>query len=218
MYVPHSITFGEKNTYADWHIVPEIRPAIAPPEPKFIYDDIPGANGSLDLTTSLTGLVNYNDRSGTISFIVLNGYGAWYERYTEIMQYLGGKKMRMILSDEPDFYYMGRYNVNAWTSDQHWSKIDIDYRVEPFKYSVLEESKDFSLTNGTAILRDIDQLTPLTITSSASTVATFNDRIHIIVANTPYDQLAVFPDENGEVRISFTGTVNVNIKYRRTRL
>lgn len=218
MYVPHSITFGEKNTYADWHIVPEIRPAIAAPEPKYIYDDLPGTNGSLDLTTSLTGLVYYGDRTGTISFIVLNDYGPWHERYSEIMHYLGGKKMKMTLSDDPDFYYLGRYHVNTWTSDQHWSKIDIDYHVNPFKYSHLEEVKTFSLNNGTAVLRDIEELTQLAITSSASTVATFNDRIHILVGNEPYDKLAVWPDENGEVRISFTGNVTVTIKYRRTRL
>lgn len=218
MYVPHSITFGEKNTYADWHIVPEMRPAIVPPTPKFIYDDLPGASGSLDLTTSLTGLVNYNDRSGTISFIVLNGFGTWHERYTEIMHYLGGKKMRMILADDPEYFYLGRYNVNAWTSEEHWSKIDIDYRVEPFKYSVAEESRDFSLNNGTAVLRDIEELTQLTITSTTSTTATFNNHVHIIVANTPYNKMAVWPDSNGEVRITFTGNVSVNIKYRRTRM
>lgn len=218
MYVPHSITFGEKNTYADWHIVPEVRPAIVPATPKLIYDDLPGANGSLDLTTALTGLVNYNDRADTLSFIVLNGYGPWYDRYSTISHYLGGKKMKMVLSDEPDYYYFGRFSVASWTSEEHWSKIEIDYHVDPFKYSQLEESMDFSLTNGTAVLRDIEELTQLTITSNASTVATFNDRMHIIVANEPYNKMAVWPDENGEVQISFLGTVNVNIKYRRTRL
>lgn len=219
MWVPHSVTFGDKNTFADWHIVPETRPLVVPPQPKYIYDEIPGSSFSLDLTDSLTGLVNWEDRQGTMNFIVLNDFGPWFERYTQIMQYLGGKKMKMTLQDDPDFYYYGRYSVNSWTSDQHWSKIDIDYRVEPFKYSHEVEEKTFSISNGATVkLRDIEQLTQLTITPDYATTVTFDGRLHIVLANEDYDYIAVWPDANGEVSLVFTGTGNVTIKYRRTRL
>lgn len=219
MYVPHAVTFGDKNTYADWHIVPETRPVIAPPQPKYIYDDLPGADGSLDLTDALTGLINFNDRSGTLNFIVLNDYGPWHERYSEIMQYLHGRKMKMILADDPNYYYWGRYSVNNWTSDQHWSKIDIDYRVDPFKYSVIEEKRTFTISNSSSvILRDVEQLTQLVIKPNFSTTATFNGHVHILFANQEYKKLAVYPDENGLVQIDFTGSGSVTITYRRTRL
>ena len=41
------------NTWDDWHILAESRPVFAPPEPKTNYIDVPGGNGSLDLSELL---------------------------------------------------------------------------------------------------------------------------------------------------------------------
>ena len=131
----HAITIGDKNTYEDWKLIPTSRPLIAPPVPKTTYIDIPGADGTLDYTEVLSG-VKYNDRTGSWEFKVLNGYAEWYERYSEIMNYLQGKKFRVILDDDPAHYYMCRLSVNAWRSEKDWSTIVIDYVAEPFRYPI----------------------------------------------------------------------------------
>ena len=51
----HSITFGDKNTFDDWHLIPTSRPVIAPPPFRSHTEDIPGGFGSLDLSEALTG-------------------------------------------------------------------------------------------------------------------------------------------------------------------
>lgn len=216
----HSITFGDKNTYDDWHIIAEERPHVEPPEPVYIFDEVPGRNGSLDLTESLTGLVNYNDRTGSFDFIVENGFGNWIDRYSEIMRYLQGKRMKMTLEDDPDFYYIGRYYVSGWETGQNWSNITIDYQVEPFKYSHDEIVKTFSISglSTTIRLRDIEQLTVPTIISTINTTATFDGRIHSIRMDREVADFGVWPDANGNVDITFTGTGSVTIKYRRVRL
>lgn len=132
----HSITFGTKNSYDDWHLVATSRPLINPPTVKTKYVDIPGANGSLDLTQALTGSPAYNNREGAFEFYVLNGHKPWQELYSEIMQYLHGKEMRLILEDDPDYYYTGRFFVASWTSDKDYSRIAIQYNLKPFKYSI----------------------------------------------------------------------------------
>ena len=136
----HSITFGEKNTWTDWHLVPSSRPVINPPKPKTQYVDIPGADGSIDLTESLAGRPVFSDREGSLDFIVLNDFNVdgysynWIDVYTSIMQYLHGKHMRMVLDDDPKYYYEGRFAVNSWKSDRSNSTITIDYVVGPYKY------------------------------------------------------------------------------------
>lgn len=62
----HSVFFGGKNTWDDWHIVPSSRPVIKPPTKKTNYLDIPGADGNLDLSEALTGYPVYNNREGSI--------------------------------------------------------------------------------------------------------------------------------------------------------
>lgn len=136
----HSITFGEKNTWTDWHLVPSSRPVINPPKPKTQYVDIPGADGSIDLTESLAGRPVFSDREGSLDFIVLNDFNVdgydynWIEVYTSVMQYLHGQHMRMVLDDDPNYYYEGRFAVNSWKSDRSNSTITIDYVVGPYKY------------------------------------------------------------------------------------
>ena len=73
----HSITYGEKNTWDDWHLLPSTRPLFNPPPTKTKQVDIPGANGAIDLSESLTGYPVYENRTGSTEFYVANGYQDW---------------------------------------------------------------------------------------------------------------------------------------------
>lgn len=132
----HSITFGDKNTWKDWHLIPSSRPVINPPNKKKKIIDIPGADGSLDLSDVVSGGPVYENRNGQIEFIVENDFRKWNELYSEIMNYLHGKKMNMILEDDPDYYYQGVFYVINWESGSHFSTITIEYDVKPYKYKI----------------------------------------------------------------------------------
>lgn len=139
----HSITFGDKNTWDDWHLIPSKRPSFNPPTVKSQYVDIPGGNGVLDLTESLTGYPLYNTRTGSWEFYVENGFKSWDELYSEISNYLHGQKLRAILEDDPGFYYEGRFTVDEWNSDSWWSTITIGYDVYPYKKELTSSLEDW---------------------------------------------------------------------------
>lgn len=159
----HSITFGDKNTWDDWHLVPSSRPVFNPPTPKTKTIDIPGGDGVIDLSLALTGYPIYKNRTGSFEFIVPNGFEPWeageiekkpwYTIYSEIMDYLHGQSMRAILEDDPEYFYEGRFTVNSWKSDKDWSKITINYDVGPYKWDILSSTEDwlwdpFNFQNG----------------------------------------------------------------------
>jgi hypothetical protein len=131
----HSATFGEKNTWNDWKLVPTSLLIPSAPQPKTEFVDIPGADGQLDYTEVLAG-IKYQPRQGSFEFYVMNGFSSWAERYSEVMAYLHGKRMRLVISDDPNYYYMGRFAVNEYQSDEHWSKLVIDYVLDPYKLPV----------------------------------------------------------------------------------
>lgn len=133
-HVPHSITFGDKNSWDDWHLVSQVRPSFSPPKQKTKYLEIPYSDGSLDISQSLTGYPVFDNREGSFEFIVVNGFGDWVDRYHEIMAYLNGRTMRAILEDDPEYYYEGRFWVDEWNSSSPWSTIKINYLVEPYKW------------------------------------------------------------------------------------
>jgi len=136
-----SVTFGDKNTWDDWHLLATKRPVFQPPAPKTVIVDIPGGNGALDLSTSLTGYPVYANRTGSFEFIVENGYGLWAHRYSDIMQYLHGRAMKAVLFDDPEYFYEGRFSVESWESNITWSTITISYNVGPYKWKFQDSTE-----------------------------------------------------------------------------
>lgn len=153
----HSLTFTDQstgqsaNTWDDWNLVPSSRPSFAMPKLKEYSQDIPGANGKIDLSSSLTGYESYENRSGSIEFIVMNqdldtslgdryGYNTnangWTALKAKIANFIHGKQMKVEYEDMTNWYFLGRISVNEWKSDERYSTITLDYDLEPYKYSV----------------------------------------------------------------------------------
>lgn len=177
----HSVTFGDKNTWSDWRLVPSSRPLFNPPAPKVKTLDIPGGNGVIDLSQALTGYPVYQNRTGSIEFIVMNDFRPWHEAYSDIMDYLHGQSMRAILEDDPDYFYEGRFSVNAWKSEKDWSRIVIDYDVGPYKWSVLSSIDEwlwdpFNFQNGIIRTTTFKNISVSTTTKVVSLNAKFLGR------------------------------------------
>lgn len=134
-----------RNTWEDWHLVPSSRPVINPPELKENTIEIPGADGVLDLSTSLTKYPLFQNRTGDIEFIVMNDYGGWANRYSDIMNYLQGRTIDAYLEDDYEWYYKGKFYISDWTSnnDGTWSNITISYIVEPYKLSTSKTNDEW---------------------------------------------------------------------------
>lgn len=132
------------NTWTDWHLIPASRPEISPPEVYTNYVELPACHGKLDLSEYLTGYPVYRNRSGSLEFYAANGQGFWAERYGEMCNFLHGKKLFMVLYDEPEYFYTGRFRVQKWNSDgkTNWSSIAIDYELDPFKFVLPRDSFD----------------------------------------------------------------------------
>jgi len=127
------VTFGDRHSIRDWGLYLKERPTISPPEPKTTYVDIPGADGSLDLTEALAGRPTYNDRTISCTFLVVAGNRLWPSIYSEIMGYLHGRQLKIIMDDDSYYYYYGRAKVDEWASDEGYATITITATVSPYK-------------------------------------------------------------------------------------
>lgn len=132
-----------KNTWDDWHLIPSERPVINPPSVNTKYIEIPNHNGGLDATELLTGYPTYGTRTGSWEFIVENDHARWIDIYTTICDYLHGKKKRMVWEEDREHYYEGRFSVNKWKSDKHYSTIAIDYTLDPYKIRMNTAASDW---------------------------------------------------------------------------
>lgn len=242
----HSVTFGSMNSFSDWHLVPNGRPQVVLPEPKITTVEIPGANGLLDLSESLTNYPVYQNRDGSIEFNVLNDIEPWNKLYHKIANYLHGKRMSMVLEDEPYFYYDGRFKV-SWTSgnDGTWSKVSVNYSLDPYKYfwkSSIEESpslyKDITVSGSTVTrtlsnnrtIGDIPVVPDFifsNVSGSGVTVRLTNTELGInnlsktVTSNgtrTWYDMILSNMNKNNTLTLTISGNGKVDIVFRRMSL
>ena len=138
----HSITFYlpnfsvGKNTWDDWFLIPTSRPTMTTPGPQTKYIEVQGVNGSYDNSDYLTPTMKYGDRTGTFEFIVDNDHADWLTIYQAVAIFIHGQKLRMVLSDDPGYYWEGRFTLDDFKSDKTNSKITIGYRVSPNKSAV----------------------------------------------------------------------------------
>jgi len=128
--IPAGATFGEYHTYRDLSMIPKHKIIIAPPIPKFYRYDVPGVDGDIDLTKTLHGRIAYNNRKGTLDFLVLSGV-TYLAAYRNCLSVFNGARITLVLDDEPGVTYTGRFNVNQWKSNEGISQISIDYNIDP---------------------------------------------------------------------------------------
>lgn len=215
---------GQINTWDDWHLIPTSRPVFKPPSMKSIYVDIPGSDGILDLTESLTGYTNFNNREGSFEFIVANGYRrSWAAGYSQFANWLHGKRFRCILDDDPNFFYEGRFALNEWKSnnDGTWSNITIDYNVKPYKYSIYLSTDDwiwdpFNFESDMAYGRST-----MDFQAGTTSLTIGNSEMHVIPTFTISDCIAttIAFELNGTI-VTFSATEgsSVNGDYKDPRL
>lgn len=138
---------NEKSAYYDWNIV-LTKAEIPLPTPKTFTVDIKGADGVLDLSEVLTGDIPYNNRVIKLTFEMMDDTD-YYNLISEISNYLHGKKITVNLTNDEDYYYVGRATINQWECVKRKGKIVIQVDCEPYKYAVIETVRTVNVTNKT---------------------------------------------------------------------
>ena len=147
------ITFGNYHSYNDLKLILESK-EIGSPGVKENKVDIPGADSSLDLT-DFFGEPKYEDVTHKFSFSTIVPQTQFLSLFSTVKNALHGKKMRIILDDDPLFFYQGRIKVLPFTNEKNIGKISIECDCEPYKYKLAKTvvstavsgTKVISLTN-----------------------------------------------------------------------
>ena len=136
------ISFGEKHSYRDWNLMLTSK-NIGMPEVQTQIIKIPGADGELDFSESLTGDIKYNNRKLEFTFFVDDSYKRWYVILSQIANYIHGKKLKIILDDDMNFYYLGRAEINKFKTNRTIGEITITCNVDPYKYDLTASNEDW---------------------------------------------------------------------------
>lgn len=134
---------------------------IPPAQPKTIYVDLPGADGSADLS-EFSGRIKYYDRECNFVFTVLPQFN-FEEVKRNVSKALNGLKTTIRLDKDTGFYWEGRCTVNEYAEDEGKNQIVITAVVRPYKY---RDVKNIVFSKGTSVQRSvqIESDCPVTMT------------------------------------------------------
>lgn len=208
------IRFDNIHSYFDFNLVlSEVN--IPPATPKTNFIDIPGGDGSVDLTEAL-GDVKFKDRECKFTFTVFP-YDDFETKKRQVSNLLNGKRYAIILDKDPNYCWFGRCRVDEYKSNKNLHQIVIGATVEPYKYKfdttvVIVPAGDKitrTLTNGRKVAVP-------TIICTAETTITFNRKTITFNAGTHRNvELALVQGDN---RITVTSTQSVTIRYQEGEL
>lgn len=94
--------------------------------------------------------------------------------FSRVQNALHGQKLRIILDDDPDCYYIGRLTVSEWKADRLIGTLTIDCDCEPYKYRL--SSQTVSLTGRNLINNDAGIITDEGVWTKNATGYTFTRR------------------------------------------
>lgn len=135
------VQFGNKNTYRDYKLLIQSL-TISTAEPKEELVEVPGMDGSLDFSESLTGDTVYQNRTISISLAKRKNTTCLNE-YSQIQNDLNGRTMRIVLSEDSNYFYYGKIKVKEYDKYSILHTIDIECNVKPYKYDLYASNEDW---------------------------------------------------------------------------
>lgn len=127
------VLFGNYNSYDDLGLI-LTSSTIDAPSPKTNYIELDGSDGSVDYTEAF-GRVFFENRKLKFDFTYTGHHLTFAEKFSELQNLLHGRKMKIIISDDPEWWYVGRITLDSWKSSKAIRKISIECDCEPYKYT-----------------------------------------------------------------------------------
>lgn len=140
------VLFDDIHSFHDLNLV--LAPfVLVPAKPKTNYIDVQGGDGSIDASEA-TGEVKYNDREFSFTFTVFPGDAMTFEeRQTIVSNALNGKRCKITIEKDPDYYFEGRCTVNEYFANKKLRQIVVSVRTKPYKMKQHETVALFDLAN-----------------------------------------------------------------------
>ena len=165
----NGIRFGAYHSYDDLQLVLS-KKEMGSPAVKKNKLDIPGADSAID-QTDFFGEPKYEDVDHRFEFTSILPHSGFLDQHSRIKNAIHGKRLKIILDDDPAFFYVGRCDVSGFTSEKGVGTVVVTCDCNPYKYKqeltvitrAIDGTETLTLTNGRK--RAVPEVTITTATS-----------------------------------------------------
>lgn len=209
------VTFDNYHSYDDFSLILNSK-EIEAPSPKTETVDIPGGDGVIDLTEAF-GEVKFKNRKITLNFSTTVPQSQFLELFSKIQNKIHGRKMKIILDSDPEFWYYGRIKVDKWKTDKNIGRITVECDCEPYKYKLYKTIRTEIITGSvTLAFANLQKTVSPKIKLSNSAKILFNSVTYELTAGSYCSPDIVFVEGNNLMTI--TGNTAITLEYQEGEL
>lgn len=217
MYQNNACILNGKHTFYDWGLYVGNNAAVEPPTVRTNFIEIPGRNGNIDMTETLSGRPIYGNRVITLE---LGGKVAKERQQQFVSDFVNayhGRRVTVEFDRDREWYYEGRATISGVEISNTVVRMTMTVDADPYKYSRIDRLPKVKV-DGSASVRV--EGSPLWVVPefecSAAMEVTFEGKSYQLNEgkNKLYDILL----KDQSYTMTFSGTGTVEIIYRRGRL
>lgn len=215
MWEYEEVQIGDKKV-SEWNLMLQ---TITLPQPaaKTNYLDIPGNNGGIDFTEAFGAVFYKNREKVQMVFDYAGNYAEFQKTVSEVANEIHGKRKKIILGYDTDFYYMGRLEIDPKKTNEALGTITMKGTFDPFKYKANKTIKSYIVSASTVvILENLYQpvVPELTVTGEI-TILFQGDSFTV---NEGTKQLPELVLEAGENHLTLSGSGTIRFEYQEAGL
>lgn len=205
------VWFDNTHSFADLNLILS-KSDIPPAVPKTNFVDLPGGDGSIDLSEA-SGEIRFQDRVITFVFTVRPG-DDWERKKTEVSNLLNGRRLHIILDKDPSYYWDGRCAVSEYASNKAIHKITVTATVRPYKLFVAEtvHTRILTTTPKEITLENARRAVVPVLECSGAAVIVYNGRTFNV--DTGSHKLLDIRFGQGRQLLTVSGSGSLTIRYR----
>ena len=209
------IKFGNYHSWDDFSLILNSK-EIEAPSPKIETVDIPGGDGLIDYTEYF-GEVKYSNRKLKFDFSTVVAQGSFLSLFSTIQNKIHGRRLKIVLNDDPEYYYLGRITVDSWKADRGIGKITVECDCEPYKYKQNKTSVTNAVTDSAELTfaNSRKSVVPA-ITLTAAAQISFGGSTYAFGAGTTTSGEIVFVQGNNAMTVN--GNTTITVEYQEGEL
>ena len=206
----NGVSFDELHSYRQLRMILG-NPEIERPKGKIIYLEIPGKDGALDLSEAF-GELRFNRRKVILPFKLRAEPEAAEQKISEVANLLSGKKLKITLDKDPQYYYLGRLEVEGKYLHPV-CQIIVTALCDPYKYKREVTEETFTVNGSLEVNLQNDRMTTYpVVTTTNSMLITKNDITYSYGAVNNF--MTQIPLVFGDNLLTITGNGNITLTYQ----
>lgn len=208
----NGIQFGNYHSWNDFSLVLQPDWELEAAQPKIEQIDIPGGDGVLDFTEAF-GEIKYKNRKLKFNFKTIVPRSEFWTLFSRIQNAISGQYLKIVIDNDPMWYYMGRITMDQWKADQNIGQITIECDCEPYKYKKYKTIRNDTITESGTIAYANSRMSVIpSITLTAPATITFAGNTYSLSAGTTTTGEIVFTEGNNLFTV--VGDTNITVEYQ----